>query len=70
MARDLTKTDFARSSAQRMADARKMNEIVARAVDGVPHPDDRLTLLIIARRMPEPTKTALRPVLAKLGESI
>lgn len=70
MARDLTRTPFAQSTAQRQADAAKMNEIVARAMGGVPHPDDRAALLAIARRMPEPTKTALRPVLASLGETI
>lgn len=64
-----TNSRRAHASAQGMADARALEGIMARAVNGVPAEADRPMLLAIAERLPASIRDQVRAVLADAEEA-
>ena len=65
-----TNSRLAHASAQGMADAKALEGIMSRAVNGVPAEADRPMLVAIAKRLPAPVRDQVRAVLADVGEAI
>lgn len=63
-----TNSRRAHASAQGMADARALERIMARAINGVPAVEDRPMLLAIAERLPAAIRDQVRAVFAEDGQ--